>query len=325
MVLGYLVLNGGLGKRSPTSDYDEDDANARRLDKAHHVGDIVKPAQVVSQGEAMAQHLLQAAIAAAKSPTPATPDQLWNMLATANAGTWNSNQAEMLKSRPAANAQPSDINAWLNQWGASPVYAYPEWRWHFNGRDATASYDLGQDDHVQWSADALGHWSYQHQWGGTSVGQLLDEAVGIVSKVAALGGMWGVALMLQTAQAIADHRPIGDVVEALKTDFNDLQDGSQLAFSVLSGNWEQAWDAATNYGKDMGPLLEAFKGGPAPDRYGQLVLDTPSPLPHPLPPPLAKPLKPGLASISGYSEEGQKGGRNAARGGRQSPRGGKRK
>jgi hypothetical protein len=295
LFLGWQLLRRQQGPGSIAGDYQEDTRVARRLDRAAHVGAIRPPPPRVVSGSHPAP-----------PPPPAgeSPDEAWSAYATIQANTVLMYQSEPGGlGRPAANAQPSDIAEWLKGKNLSPLYLFPEWGWSPTDKplEMHAAYDLGDNDHVEWWAHLDGSWSYHHVWGGVNFGRALDTIVGVVAQLASLTGWFGVGALLHTAQAIADKKPLSDLANALKQDWTDSQDAGELAFSVVTGDWSQAWDAATKYGQDLRPLFAAFRGQPAPDRNGVPILDQPSPLQQPLPKPLNA-STPGLASVSGYSK-----------------------
>ena len=206
--------------------------------------------------------------------------------------------------RPAANSEPSQIADWLRAHNLSPLYLYPEFGWGpSEGKplERHAAYDLGDKNHVDWWAALDGTWSYHHVWGGVDVGRLIDTIVSVVAVGSSLMGWPGMGTMLHTLQAIADHKPLSELGNEIKQDWQDTLDAARLAFSVITLDYQAAWDAATDYGRDLHGLLDAFNGQPAPDRNGVPMIDQPSPLPHPMPPPMTHPQKPGLASVSGYA------------------------
>lgn len=297
LALGWWMLRGRSAGRVD-GDYRDDTSAVRALDRAQHVGAIrPPPPRTVSKDSG--QHP-----APPPPPEGQSPDEAWHRMATTQANTVIMyEQSQEGLGRPPANSQPADISAWLKDRNLSPLYLYPEFGWGpSDGKplERHAAYDLGERDHVEWWAALDGTWSYHHVWGGTDLGRLIDQIASIAAQALDATGQWGLAAMIQTAQAIVDHKPIGELAQAIKADWDEVQDEARIVFSVMTGDWGTAWDAATDFGRDLQPLLDSFKGQPAPDRNGLPILDQPSPLPHPMPPPLDHPLRPGLASVGGY-------------------------
>lgn len=194
----------------------------------------------------------------------------WGSAAKAKAGI-----LQILKSRPPANADPDAITSWLNAWGAvSPVFMYPEWGWSVNGDNATASYNLGTNNSVTWTANSAGAWSFNHVTSQT-LGDFMDELVSAVGIAADLSGFVFAGMFLHLTQAIADKEPIADLGRALKNDWDIASNSGQLAFSLIDGDWAQAWNSATQYGKDLTGITAAFAPGPAPDAQGNLTITAP--------------------------------------------------
>lgn len=305
MFLGWRMLQRqGGGGGAIAGDYSEDTRKTQRLDRAQHVGAIrPPPPRTVSSGSGSHP---------APPPPPAgqSPEEAWTQMATVQGNTVVlMEQQPGGLARPAANSQPADIAAWLTKNNLSPLYLFPEFGWGpSDGKplERHVSYDLGDNDHVDWWAALDGTWSYHHVWGGVNVGRLLDQIVNIVAIGTSLMGWPGMGTMLHTIQAIADHKPIGELGDEIKQDWTDTLDAARIAFAVLTGDFQRAWDAATDYGRDLQGLLDAFKGAPAPDRNGVPIIDQPSPLPHPMPAAVTHPAKPGLATVGAYDPKAGK-------------------
>ena len=192
-----------------------------------------------------------------------------------------------LTNRPAADAQPADVNTWLNEAHLSPFFAFPEWPWTTSGDTATAHYLLGPNDGVTWTATSDGLWQYDHKYGGTDLGQILDSVVSAAAIGADLAGFVFLGMFLHTAQAAADHEPIASLGSALAADWTRMENASDLAttiegyiadppqllFAVENGDWKKAWNQATNYGADLTGIVSAFAPGKAPDASGSLTIE----------------------------------------------------
>lgn len=175
--------------------------------------------------------------------------------------------------RPAPNAEPLAVKAWLDKSGLSPVFAYPEWPWTFSGDTATTQhFIIAPDDGVTWTANDHGQWSYVHSYGGTDLGQLLNSFSSALAIGADLAGFAFAGMFLHVAQAVVNHEPLASLGQALKADWDRTSNAGQLAFSLLDGDWQQAWDQATKYGTDLSGIVAAFYPGKAPDRSGNLTV-----------------------------------------------------
>jgi hypothetical protein len=197
-----------------------------------------------------------------------TADQQWTRLAQ-NQGKY---AKSVLKGRPAPNAAPATIFAWLKQAKLSPVFAYPEFGWTVSGANATAGYDLGSNDTVTWTADSSGNNDYDHVTGGLSFGNFLNDTVTALAGLASVEGLVFLGMFISTLQAVANHEPIGQLGTSLKADWDKFANSAQLAFSVIDGDWAQTWNYATQYGKDLTGIAEAWYPGPAPDINGKLTI-----------------------------------------------------
>jgi len=192
---------------------------------------------------------------------------------------------KLLRSRPRADAQPSDQIAWLkaNLPGWSPMVLWPEFGWSrgADGKSGSASFDLAPGDHVSWYVNPDGSYGYHHTWGGFDVGRSLESIASDVALGAAAIGWVPLAGFIHVLTAIAYKEPLSSLGQALKDDWDTLGDEVSLATALVSGDWQKAWDAATNFGKDLTKLQGAFAPGNAPDRNGNLsippLVKTPSP------------------------------------------------
>lgn len=195
----------------------------------------------------------------------------WTPLVQSQAALFKS-KPSLAKTRPAANAQPSDVKTWLDANNVFPLFAFPEWGWTVNGNEATASYSLANNDQVTWTADNAGNWHYDHAWGGFNVGQVLNAIASALAIVADASGLVFAGMFIHLLQAAANKEGLSGLATALKQDWDAIDTDEQnvgLAFAVASGDWEKAWNLATNYGTDMTAIIEAF-GGTAPDINGVL-------------------------------------------------------
>jgi len=219
-----------------------------------------------------------------------------------------------LSSRPSASSMPADINAWCQNYGVPPLFAYPEFGWKMvpDGTAATAAYDMGAGDHVAWTTDIDGSWTYTHTWGGVDVGRLISDIAILASSIPAIGPWVGMAI--DTALAIVNGESISDIGAALKNDWDAAMATYQTGYAVLTGNWQGAWDAATQQGKNLAGLLAAWSPNPAPDRFGNETIQLPAPIDvADMPPPLSNPIAPGLASVAGHPAKKPRKGKGSAR------------
>ena len=212
------------------------------------------------------------------------------------------NTAVALSNRPSASAQPKDINTWCQTYGIQPLFAYPEFGWKMSsdGTQATAAYDLSQDDHVTWTTNVDGSWTWTHHTGGADFGRLISDIASLASSIPLIGPWVGMAI--DTALALSEGKSIEDLGVALKKDWDAAMTTAQLGYAVITGNWSNAWDAATQAGKNLQGLLDAWAPDPAPDRFGNETIQSPAPIDVAnMPPPLNNPIAPGLASVAGVA------------------------
>ena len=211
--------------------------------------------------------------------------QRWDtqgILAGAKLKSWGSNAAVIMSTRTPVTGQPSDMNAFCNQWGLSPVFAYPELPWSWNGDTATATYNLGPNDSVTWTAQSNGTWSYSHTTAGflqqaantlaSDLQQLVND-LGVALPLAAdLTGFLFVGMFLHLAEALIKGQSLSDLGQALAQDWNVSSNAAQMAFNIVDGDWGKAWDHVTQYGQNLDALRQAFYPGAAPDRNGKLTI-----------------------------------------------------
>ena len=170
-------------------------------------------------------------------------------------------------------------------YSVSPVFTYPEFGWSFNGETATATYNLGPQDNVTWTAGSDGTWHYEHTWGGFSVGAIINDVVSTLAIIADVSGFVFLGMFLNTAQAVANHEPLSELGKALQEDWAAMQNSAQLTYALIDGDWETAWNAATQYGQNLSGIQAAWAPGPAPDVNGNLTItasSTPSTSPWPV-------------------------------------------
>lgn len=192
--------------------------------------------------------------------------------------------AALVKSRPAPNSQPDVIAAWLKQDALSPVDWFPEFGWTHNvDGSASASYDLGQGDHIAWTSDASKTWGYHHTWGGVDIGRTLESIAGTLSTFAIATGWAPVGLLIQVGLAAAEHQPLSNLGQALKNDYETIAKELDLETQTMGlifgeegdvSAWEHEWDLATQYGQDLEGIEAAWSPAPPPGRDGNILTAT---------------------------------------------------
>lgn len=223
-------------------------------------------------------------------PMPATltdAEKRWQALGTTAGNTVKvMTPAVVWAGRPDATAEPADIDTYLSnmpggmsKWTMSPVFAYPEMGWAFDGDSATASYSRASGDNVQWTAQSDGSWTYQHQYPNSlqqTVNSVVNAIITALPIALDLAGFAFAGMFVHVAQAIANHESLSDLGNALKSDWDRTSNAGQLAFNIVDGDWAQAWNAATEYGKDLSAIVAAFSPDWAPDIGGNLTIPTTS-------------------------------------------------
>jgi hypothetical protein len=183
--------------------------------------------------------------------------------------------------RPSVTSQPADVNTYLSnmpggtsKWTMSPVFAYPEMGWSFNGDTATASYQLSPGDNVTWTAKSDGSWTYEHTYGGVTqfVDQLASDLASALPVAFDLAGFAFAGMFVHVVEAVANGSSLQTLGQALASDWQATSNAAQLAFNLMDGDWQNAWNHATEYGKDLSGIVQAFAPGAAPDENGRLTI-----------------------------------------------------
>jgi len=227
---------------SPAAQFLNAPPAARAIQQGRQPG----PARTVSQAAGVA-HPTPAEVATLASKAHTAAAQASASSALAKSAAW-------LKAhpKPAANAQPADVAAWLNGCGMSPRAAYPEWGWHviqkgppltppasfgniaaliaqaYEPGEAIAAVQLGSNDAVTWYQHPSGAWSYHHVWGEDWTQVLSDVASAVGQAVADAAKVVGQAL--KAVQTVASFIPgVGTVV-------NEIVAAAETAIDALSGD-----------------------------------------------------------------------------------------
>ncbi len=182
--------------------------------------------------------------------------------------------------RPPPGGWPDEQDAWLKANNLTPSEVYPEWGWvtpaqahgFGGGARVVAYFDIDANHHVNWwenPPDSNGVVKFGYK--DVMPSGLAQTLKGLAADLAAVGtafGIVGLGQFVYLLNALAGNGSPQVLASSLKQDWVNLQADEGMAEAVKDGDWQKAWDRATDNGKHLAAFAAQFAPLSPPGRDG---------------------------------------------------------